>query len=156
MLEAGEDVRFIARRIVICASEDVGNADPRALQVAVAAMQASEFIGLPEAQIPLAQATIYIACAPKSNASYVAILDARKDVRERPMFPVPIHLRGANYPGAKKLGHGEGYKYAHDFPGHHVEQEYGPADKQFYHPTSQGYEAEIAKRLESLKNREKE
>ena len=150
MLEAGEDPRFIARRIVICASEDVGNADPRALSVAVAAMQASEFIGMPEAQIPLAQATVYVACAPKSNASYSAILDARKEVREQPTFPVPNHLRDASYPGAKRFGHGKDYKYAHDYPGHHVEQVYGPPDKRFYYPTSQGYEAEIAERLEKL------
>jgi putative ATPase len=150
MLEAGEDPRFIARRIVICASEDVGNADPRALSVAIAAMQASEFVGMPEAQIPLAQATIYVACAPKSNASYMAILDARAEVREQPSFPVPNHLRDANYPGAKRFGHGEGYKYAHDYPGHYVEQVYGPPGKQFYHPTSQGYEAEILERLRNL------
>lgn len=156
MLEAGEDARFIARRIVICASEDVGNADPRALSVAVAAMQASEFVGMPEAQIPLAQATIYVACAPKSNASYMAILDARKEVRERPNFPVPKHLRSASYPGARQFGHGEGYKYAHDYPGHYVEQVYGPSGKRFYNPTSEGYEAEIARRLEGLQKGEKE
>jgi len=150
MLEAGEDARFIARRIVICASEDVGNADPQALSVAVAAMQASEFVGMPEAQIPLAQATIYVACAPKSNASYMAISDARKDVRERPTFPVPKHLKDANYPGARRFGHGEGYKYSHDFPGHFVEQVYGPPDKRFYKPTTHGHEAEIRKRLERL------
>jgi putative ATPase len=150
MLEAGEDPRFIARRIVICASEDVGNADPQALVVANAAMQASEFVGMPEAQIPLAQATIYVACAPKSNASYVAISEARKDVREQPTFPVPKHLRDANYPGAARFGHGKGYKYAHDYPGHHVEQVYGPPGKQFYRPTSQGHEADISKRLQQL------
>ncbi|GAB4337845.1 MAG: replication-associated recombination protein A [Candidatus Abyssubacteria bacterium] len=150
MLEAGEDPRFIARRIVICASEDVGNADPRALEVAVAAMQASEFVGMPEAQIPLAQATIYVACAPKSNASYMAIADARAYVRENPTFPVPKHLRDAHYPGAKRFGHGDKYKYAHDYPGHYVEQQYGPA-KQFYHPTDQGYEARIRERLEGFK-----
>jgi len=154
MLEAGEDPRFIARRIVICASEDVGNADPRALSVAVAALQSSEFVGMPEAQIPLSQATVYVATAPKSNASYSAILAARKDVRENPMFPVPKHLRDGSYPGAKRFGHGEGYKYAHDFPGHYVEQEYGPAGKRFYHPTSEGYEATIAKRMEALRKRE--
>ena len=153
MLEAGEDPRFIARRIVICASEDVGNADPQALSVAVAAMQASEFIGLPEAQIPLAQAAIYVACSPKSNASYMAILDARKEVRERPTFPVPKHLRSASYPGAKQFGHGEGYKYAHDYPGHYVEQVYGPEGKRFYNPTSEGYEAEISRRLGELTHR---
>ncbi|RJP68218.1 MAG: replication-associated recombination protein A [Candidatus Abyssobacteria bacterium SURF_17] len=156
MLEAGEDPRFIARRIVICASEDVGNADPQALVVANAALQVSEFIGMPEAQIPLAQATIYVACAPKSNASYTAISEARKDVRENPTFPVPKHLRDANYPGAKRFGHGEGYKYAHDFPRHYVEQVYGPAGKQFYRPTDLGFEAEILKRLEKLRKNEGE
>jgi putative ATPase len=156
MLEAGEDPRFIARRIVICASEDVGNADPQALVVANAAMQVSEFIGMPEAQIPLAQAAIYVACAPKSNASYLAISDARKDVREQPTFPVPKHLRDANYPGAKRFGHGKGYKYAHDYPGHHVEQVYGPPDKQFYKPTGLGYEANIKKALDDLKQKRKD
>ncbi|MBI5114874.1 replication-associated recombination protein A [Candidatus Poribacteria bacterium] len=153
MLEAGEEPRFIARRIVICASEDVGNADPQALVVANAAMQVSEFVGMPEAQIPLAQATIYVACAPKSNASYMAISEARKDVREQPTFPVPKHLRDANYPGAKRFGHGEGYKYAHDYPGHYVEQLYGPPGKQFYKPSSEGFEAEISKRLEDLRKK---
>ncbi len=150
MIEAGEDPRFIARRILICASEDVGNADPRALEVAVAAMQASEFVGMPEAQIPLAQATVYVATAPKSNASYMAIADARKYVRENPTFPVPKHLRDANYPGAKRFGHGKDYKYAHDFPGHYVEQQYGPG-AQFYHPTDQGYESRIREYLARIK-----
>jgi putative ATPase len=153
MLEAGEDPRFIARRIVICAAEDVGNADPRALMVAAAAIQASEFVGMPEAQIPLAQATIYVACAPKSNASYMAIAEAREDVRTEPTFPISKHLRDANYPGAKRLGHGEGYKYPHDYPGHHVEQLYGPPDKHFYKPSSQGFEAEIGKQLEQLRKK---
>jgi putative ATPase len=153
MLEAGEDPRFIARRIVICASEDVGNADPQALVVATAAMQASEFVGMPEAQIPLAQATIYVACAPKSNASYMAVEEARQDVRKQPLFSVPKHLRDAHYPGAKRFGHGEGYKYAHDYPGHHVEQVYGPPDKHFYKPSDQGFEVEIAKRLEEIRRR---
>jgi putative ATPase len=156
MLEAGEDPRFIARRIVICASEDVGNADPQALVVATAAMQASEFVGMPEAQIPLAQATIYVACAPKSNASYMAIEEARKHVREQPLFPVPKHLRDAHYPGAKKFGHGKDYKYAHDYPGHYVEQTYGPPDKRFYKPSDQGTEKEFAKRLDELKKRAQE
>jgi len=153
MLEAGEDIRFIARRIVICAAEDVGNADPQALVVATAAMEASEFVGLPEAQIPLAQATIYVASAPKSNASYMAIEEARKDVREQPLFPVPLHLRDAHYPGAKRLGHGQGYKYAHDLPEHYVTQVYGPPGKQFYKPSDEGKEAEIKKRLEELRKR---
>jgi putative ATPase len=156
MLEAGEDPRFIARRLVVLASEDVGNADPQALLIAIATMQANEFIGMPEAQIPLAQATLYIACAPKSNAGYIAIAEARKDVREQPTFPVLKHLRDNNYPGAKRLGHGEGYKYAHDFPDHYVVQQYGPPDKQFYHPTDIGFEAEIKKRLEALRNKKEE
>jgi putative ATPase len=156
MLEAGEDPRFIARRIVICASEDVGNADPQALMVANSAMQVSEFIGMPEAQIPLAQATIYVACAPKSNASYMAISEARKDVREQRTFPVPTHLRDANYPGAKRFGHGKGYKYAHDYPGHHVVQVYGPPDKQFYKPTGLGYEAKFKEMLDELRKKKED
>jgi len=120
MLYGGEDPRFIARRIVICASEDVGNADPRALTVAIAAMQASEFIGMPECRIPLAQATVYVACAPKSNAAYLGIEQAMKDVEQGRSLEVPTHLKDASYRGAKQLGRGEGYEYAHQFPGHHV------------------------------------
>ena len=153
MLAAGEDPKFIARRLVIQAAEDVGNADPMALVVATAAAQAVQFVGLPEAQIPLAQATIYLACAPKSNASYVAISRASKDVVERKGPPVPIHLRDANYPGAKKLGHGKGYLYPHDFPSHHVEQEYvppGAKSQPYYEPTDHGHEAKFKQRLERL------
>ena len=114
MLEAGEEVRFLARRLVILASEDVGNADPQALPLAVAAMQACEFVGLPECQLTLAQAVAYLACAPKSNAATVAIGEARHDVREGRLVPVPRHLRDRHYSGAKRLGHGEGYQYAHN------------------------------------------
>ena len=128
MLEAGEDPRYVARRLVICASEDVGNADPFALVLAEAAFRAAEHLGMPEARIPLAQATIYVALAPKSNASYLAIERATNDVREKPAYPVPPHLRGTGYPGAEKLGHGAGYLYPHDFPGHYVEQEYLPKE----------------------------
>jgi len=128
MLEAGEDPRYIARRLVICASEDVGNADPMALILAQAAFSAVEHIGMPEARIPLAQATIYVALAPKSNASYLAVERARKDVREKPAYPVPLHLRGTGYRGAEKLGHGVGYLYPHDFPGHYVDQQYLPKE----------------------------
>ena len=153
MLHAGEDPKFIARRIVIQAAEDVGNADPMALLVATAAAQAVSFVGLPEAQIPLAQAAIYLACAPKSNASYVAIGRANKDVAERQPPPVPIHLRDASYPGGKKLGHGKGYKYPHDFPGGHVDQDYVPEatkSKPYYVPTDRGHEAKFKKRLDAL------
>jgi putative ATPase len=143
MLYAGEDPRFVARRIVICAAEDVGNADPQALVVANAALQVSEFVGMPEARIPLAQAAVYIACAPKSNASYIGIERAWKDVEEGRLLEVPEHLRDASYSGAKKFGHGQGYKYAHDYEGHYVDQEYIPAKKRYYEPTDNGYEAKI-------------
>lgn len=153
MLSAGEDPKFIARRIVIQAAEDVGNADPMALVVATAAAQAVQFVGMPEAQIPLAQAAIYLACAPKSNASYIAINKANKDVAERKGPPVPIHLRDSGYPGAKRLGHGEGYKYPHDFPGHYVDQEYLPpgAGGPYYEPTDHGHEARFKERLRRLR-----
>jgi putative ATPase len=151
MLEAGEDPRFIARRIVICASEDVGNADPRALVVAAAALQATEFVGLPECQLPLAQAVTYIATAPKSNAATVAIGKAREDVRSGRTLPVPEHLRDSSYRGAEKLGHGEGYQYSHDFEGGWVEQAYLPEERRYYEPVDRGYEAEIRRRLEALR-----
>ena len=156
MIAAGEDPKFIARRIVIQAAEDVGNADPMALVVATSAAQAVQFVGLPEARIPLAQAAIYLACAPKSNASYEAINRASKDVAERKAPPVPKHLRGTGYPGAKALGHGEGYLYPHDFPGHHVEQEYLPAEAKsspYYEPTEHGHEAKFKRRLEGLRSK---
>ena len=151
MLEAGEDPRFIARRAVICAAEDVGNADPAALMLAVAAMHATEFVGMPEARIPLAQAVTYIACAPKSNAAYLGIEAAMADVRENRTIPVPKHLRDANYKGAKQLGHGEGYKYAHDYAGGVAPQEYLGVDKTYYEPTDHGHEAKLKARLEQFK-----
>jgi putative ATPase len=133
MIYAGEDPRFIARRIVICASEDVGNADPMALVVAISALRAVEFVGMPEGKIPLAQAVIYIAKAPKSNASYMAIEAALKDIATEETMEVPDHLKDSHYPGAKKLGHGEGYKYPHDYDGP-VEQEYLRKKKKYYTP----------------------
>jgi putative ATPase len=133
MIYAGEDPRFIARRIVICASEDVGNADPMALVVATSALRAVEFVGMPEGRIPLAQAVTYVALAPKSNASYVAIDAALEDIRTEETMDVPAHLKDSSYKGAKKLGHGEGYKYPHSFGGH-VEQEYLQKKKKYYKP----------------------
>jgi len=153
MLYAGEDPRFIARRIVICASEDVGNADPQALVVANAAFQIAEFVGMPEAMIPLAQAVCYIACAPKSNAAYLGIDKAMKDVEEGRTMEVPKHLKDANYRGAEKLGHGAGYKYAHDYKGHYVDQEYIPEKRIYYEPTDIGYEKKIKEYLEKLKGK---
>jgi putative ATPase len=151
MLEAGEDPRFIARRIAILASEDIGNADPQAIQVASAAFDIVEKVGLPEGRITLAQAAIYMATAPKSNASYMAIESALKDVREGRTLPVPKHLRDASYKGAKRLGHGQGYQYAHNHPGGYVAQDYLGVDKTYYEPTDRGYEAEIAERLRRLR-----
>lgn len=146
MLVAGEDPRFIARRLIILASEDIGNADPRGLSIATAAMQAVEFIGMPEAQLTLSQATTYLACAPKSNAATLAIGEAMRDVQSGKVLPVPRHLRDAHYKGSKELGH-TGYQYAHDTEHHFVDQEYAPTDKIYYHPTQQGYEATLDKRL---------
>jgi len=153
MLYAGEDPRFIARRIVICASEDVGNADPQALVVANAAFQIAEFVGMPECRIPLAQAVCYIACAPKSNAAYLGIDKAMKDVEEGRTMEVPKHLKDANYRGAEKLGHGAGYKYAHDYKDHYVDQEYAPEKRVYYEPTDIGYEKVIREYLAKLKTR---
>ncbi len=150
MLEAGEEPRFIARRICICASEDVGNADPQALILATAAWQACEFIGLPEAQIILAQAATYVACAPKSNAAVVGIGEARQAVQEGVTVAVPDHLRDTHYKGAGKLGRGQGYQYPHDFEGGHVPQHYGVARGTYYHPVDRGKEAEFKHRLEAL------
>ena len=155
MLEAGEDPRFIARRIAILASEDIGNADPRAILVAAAAFDIVEKIGMPEAQLTLGQAAIYMATAPKSNASALAIWAAMKDVREGRTLPVPKHLKDTHYKGAKRLDHGTGYKYAHDFEGGHVEQDYLGVDKTYYTPTDRGYEAEVAKRLAEQRRQEK-
>src|SRR5881227_602045 len=143
MIEAGEDPRFIARRIVIHAAEDVGLADPMALVLANAAFQAAEFIGWPEARIPIAEATIYIATAHKSNSTILAIDAALEDVESGRTLPVPEHLRDAHYRGAKRLGHGEGYKYAHDFPEHFVAQDYLGAEKRYYEPSDQGHERKI-------------
>ncbi|TAL00933.1 MAG: replication-associated recombination protein A [Verrucomicrobia bacterium] len=148
MIEAGEDPRFIARRIVIHAAEDVGLADPMALVLANAAFQAAEFIGWPEARIPIAEATIYIATANKSNSTVVAIDKALEDVHSGRTLAVPEHLRDASYKGAKRLGHGEGYKYAHDFEGHYVPQDYLGADKRYYEPSDQGVEKKIKERLD--------
>lgn len=152
MIYAGEDPRFISRRIVICASEDVGNADPQALVLATSAMQASEFVGMPEARIILGQAAVYVACAPKSNASYLGIDKALADVKTKKIGPVPEHLRDVHYSGAKKLGHGQGYKYAHDYPNHYVDQQYLPFEATYYEPTEMGYERKIKERLERLRN----
>ena len=153
MLEAGEEVRFLARRIVIAASEDVGNADPHALPLAIAAMQACEFVGLPECQLPLAQAVTYLACAPKSNAATLAIGAARADVVEGRLLPVPVHLRDGHYAGSKRLGHGEGYEYAHNAEGGVAAQDYLGIDKTYYHPVPRGFEAELATRLETIRER---
>ena len=143
MLYAGEDVKFIARRIMICASEDVGNADPNALVVAVSAAQAVERIGMPESQIILSQAAVYVATAPKSNAAYMGIAKAMKTVADTRTMPVPAHLQDRHYKGAEKLGHGLGYKYAHDYPNHYVTQQYlpdGMEGMRFYEPSENGYE----------------
>jgi putative ATPase len=147
MIEGGEDPLYIARRIVICASEDVGNADPRALQVAVAAMKAVESIGMPEARIPLSQAAIYITMAPKSNASYVGIENALANIREERTAQVPSHLKNASYSGAFRLGAGIGYKYPHNYKGHFVAQEYLPRKKTFFYPSEEGYEKIFKKKL---------
>lgn len=153
MLYAGEDVKFIARRIMICASEDVGNADPMALTVAVSAAQAVERIGMPESQIILAQAVTYIACAPKSNTAVNAIMAANQAVRQY-QTTVPAHLKDAHYKGAQKLGRGIGYKYAHDYPGHYVKQQYLPdeiKDARFYEPGVLGYEKQISEYLQKIR-----
>ena len=154
MLYAGEDVTFIARRIMICASEDVGNADPNALTVAVSAAQAVERLGMPEARIVLAQAVTYVASAPKSNAAYMAVDKALGVVRESRTAPVPTYLCDAHYKGAAKLGRGLGYKYAHDYPNHYVEQQYLPdayKDMKFYEPTENGYEQTIREYFKKIK-----
>lgn len=151
MIYAGEDPLFIARRIIICASEDVGNADPQALRLAVSALHAVEAIGMPEGRIPLAQAAVYVATAPKSNAVYTAVETALKDVAEGKILQVPPHLKDSHYKGAARLGRGEGYKYPHDFPGHYVEQEYLPEKRVFYKPSGEGYEARIKERLSGLR-----
>lgn len=152
MLYAGEDIKFIARRIMICAAEDVGNADPQALQVAVAAAQAVERLGMPEARIPLAQAVTYVASAPKSNAAYLAV-DAALEAVRTTKTTVPVHLQDSHYKGAGKLGHGIGYQYAHDYPNHYVEQQYLPTELKetvFYQPTDNGYEKKIKEYFQKI------
>ena len=156
MLYAGEDPKFIARRIVICASEDVGNSDPHALMVAVAAAQAVNFIGMPESRIILAQAVTYIACAPKSNAAYMGIDMAMSDVKTKKIKTVPPHLKDAHYNGAESLGNGNGYKYAHDYPGHYVKQQYLPDELVgtiYYEPSENGIEKKIKESLKRLRGK---
>lgn len=156
MLYAGEDIKFIARRIIICASEDVGNADPHALQVAVSAAEAVNMIGMPESRIILAQAVTYIACAPKSNASYLGIDRAMNDVKNVTVSGVPAHLRDSHYSGAANLEHGVGYQYAHDYPGHYVKQQYLPDEllgKIYYEPTENGIEKKISDSLKKLRGK---
>jgi putative ATPase len=148
MLYAGEDFRFIARRLVIAASEDIGLADSAGLRVAIDAWQAAEFVGLPEARIPLAHATVYLATAPKSNSAYAALGAAMKEVEEGRTLAVPRHLRSTGYRGAEKLGHGEDYRYAHDFEGNYVPQAYLPEGRRYYTPTDNGQEARIKERLD--------
>lgn len=158
MLYAGENVTFIARRIMICASEDVGNADPQALQVAVSASLAVERVGMPEAQIILAQAVSYVACAPKSNAAVCAIGDAMEVVKETGNLPVPVHLQDAHYKGAAKLGRGTGYQYAHNYTNNYVDQQYLPYElngREFYRPSGNGYEVKIREHMKRIKREAK-
>ena len=154
MLYAGEDIKFIARRIMICAAEDVGNADPQALTVAVSTAQAVERIGMPEAQIILSQAVLYVATAPKSNSACNAVFEAMDAVKNQRSMPVPVHLQDSHYGGSAKLGHGIGYRYAHDYPNHYVKQQYLPDGMEgrcFYHPSENGYESKIAKHMRFLR-----
>ncbi|MDO4582152.1 MAG: replication-associated recombination protein A [Bacillota bacterium] len=153
MMEAGEQPEFIARRIIICAAEDVGMADPLALVVAQAAADSVHYVGWPEARIALAEAAVYVATAPKSNAAYLGVEAAIADIRDLPFSGVPAHLRDTSYAGAKKFGHGKGYKYPHDFPGHYTPQQYLPAElenRRYYHPSDNGKEARIAERLQII------
>ena len=154
MLYAGEDIKFIARRIMICAAEDVGNADPQALTVAVSAAQAVERIGMPEAQIILSQAVLYVAAAPKSNSAVMAISEAMEAVKTGKTMPVPVYLQDKHYKGAEKLGHGAGYRYPHDYPNHYTKQQYLPDGMEgrcFYHPSDQGYEKTITQHLKHIR-----
>jgi putative ATPase len=157
MLDGGEEIRFITRRLVILASEDIGNADPAALSLAVAAMQACEFIGLPECQLTLSQTVAYLALAPKSNAATTAIGAALRDVKQRPLAPVPLHLRDAHYPGADQLGHGKDYQYSHDYTGGVAKQVYLEAEQylgyqpDYYQPTGRGHEAKLLERISRLR-----
>jgi putative ATPase len=152
-IESGEEIRFLTRRLVIFASEDIGNADPRALSLAVATMQACEFVGLPECQLNLSQAVIYLALAPKSNSATTAIMAARHEVQEGTLIPVPIHLRDGHYAGSKQLGHGVGYQYSHDAPDGIATQDYLGVDRQFYHPTERGEERELSLRYNAIRNK---
>lgn len=152
LLESGEDIRFLTRRLVILASEDIGNADPSALGLSMACMQACEFVGLPEAQLTLSQTVTYLACAPKSNAATRAISLARKDVRENKVLPVPMHLRDGHYAGAKELGIGVGYQYAHDHDQGIAMQDYLGVEKNYYEPSDRGYEKELQVRLEHIRS----
>ena len=158
MIDAGEDPRFIARRLVISSSEDIGNGDPRALQVAVSALQALELVGMPEGRIPLAQATVYLACAPKSNASYNGINQALQFVKQNGHGDIPIHLRDSSYKGAKELGYGKEYLYPHDYPNGYVAQNYLPeeVEKDFYKPKAFGYERHMADYLQKIRNFKRE
>ena len=157
MLEAGEDPRFIARRMIILASEDIGLADPQALVIAVNAFQAFEYIGMPEGRLSLAEAAIYLACSPKSNAVIKGIDQASLDVKQKPSGVTPIHLRDTHYKGAAKLNHGKGYKYPHDYPGNYVQQQYLPDNLQevvYYHPSCNGFEKVLVEKRELKKESE--
>ena len=159
MLEAGEDPLYIARRLIRFASEDVGNADPRALQVAVSSTQAYQFVGSPEGDLALAQSAVYLACAPKSNALYTAYSKVKKDIQETQALPVPLHIRNAPTSLMKKLGYGKGYKYPHNFPDSYIEEDYLPENLKgriYYKPTDNGFEAEIKKRLEKWRGKKRE
>ena len=153
MLYAGEDIKFIARRIMICAAEDVSNADPQALVVATAAAQAVERLGMPEARIVLSQAALYVACAPKSNSAIVAIDDAMDYVKTHPNYRIPAHLMDAHYKSAAKLGHGIGYQYSHDYENHYVRQQYLPDEaefERFFHLSENGYEKKIKQHMKKI------
>jgi putative ATPase len=152
-IESGEEIRFLTRRLVIFASEDIGNADPTALGLAVATMQACEFVGLPECQLNLSQAVIYLALAPKSNSATSAIAAARKEVQLGNLIPVPVHLRDGHYAGSNQLRHGIGYQYSHDAPDAIAAQDYLGVDRQFYHPTQRGYEQELAVRYQEVRSK---
>jgi putative ATPase len=153
MLEGGEDVRFLCRRLIILASEDIGNADPHALPMTVACSAACEQIGLPECQLTLSQTVAYLACAPKSNAATIAIAAARQDVRERRVLPVPKHLRDSHYRDSGKLGAGVGYQYAHEEPDGVAAQDYLGIEREYYHPVDRGFESELAKRLIAIRKK---
>lgn len=152
-IESGEEIRFLCRRLVILASEDVGNADPHALPLAVACMQACEFIGLPECQLTLSQVVIYLALAPKSNSATLAIGAAKKDVQEGTIIPVPIHLRDGHYPGSQRLGHGQGYQYSQASNEGIAAQDYLGVDREYFQPTDRGFERELATRWEEIQKR---